>query len=154
ADLGDGEGVREVRTHVHAGTNNKRIDREGFVLRVKLDVVVLDKGSPVRGDHPLGAETDQPTPCRAVQACYVGSGGCEGQSNVVIGVQPGTAALDVNEAAIQNDSAEAAGDGGKPLAFARAGKEVDDGPARGGPLHVHAGDIGLNAEHGPARLPV
>jgi hypothetical protein len=69
----------------------------------------------------------------------------------VIVVHPGTATLHVNEAAVQDDCTETARRSGQPVGLGSAGQNDQAGRSA---LDVGAGNIGLHAEHGPARLPI
>src|SRR5437660_5706191 len=93
ADLGDRKLVREVRVDGHRNRSEYAgVDREGLVLLVELDVVVLDERGPVLGDHPLGAETDQPAPGGAFLAGDLGQATTtedRGRGHTVGGVHPG-----------------------------------------------------------------
>jgi len=69
----------------------------------------------------------------------------------MVAVQPGAAALDVDQTTVSDDSAESTRHAGQPLAL---GGAAEDDQAGRGSLDVESGDIALDTEHNPAVLPV
>ena len=103
--------------------------------------------------HSVPRPTSQPKGCFLAGDC-VGDPGTQvevGSIDAVRCLRPGGAALHVNKAAIQNHGAEAARDSGQPISLRGAGQ---NDKARARALDVGAGNITLDAEHGPTGLPV
>src|SRR5262249_31554079 len=119
-------------------------------------------GGEVLGDHPLRTHTEQPAALIESGAGDVrgryhdGGGGNAGKSSArqidaVVGVHPGSTALDVDQATLEHHCAHAARHRSQPIAL---GGAVQDDEAVVTALDVHSSDIALHAEDEQARLPV
>ena len=67
------------------------------------------------------------------------------------GIQPGSAALDIDEGLVGDDTADAAGYRGKPVTLGGA-RKCDQ--ARRCSLYIKSCDVGLDTEDSPARLEI
>ena len=129
ADLGNRELVLEIRVHSDGwrpdDTQRRKVDGVRLALAVEFDVVVLDEGGPVRSDHVLAAQAEQPTKRHAFRAGQCLSSDRNTRSNGgeirkvdgVCGVHPRPTTLDVDQSTVGDYATEAARHRSQPVAL-------------------------------------